>query len=77
MITVRPAVDGMITSSRRRLLAHLGAGHVDEAALEMEKHLRRLHYMWRLARWSATPSPNAAISGALDGNFPLYVWQTY
>ena len=48
IITVGPAADGMITSSRRRLLAHLGAGRADEAALEMEKHLRGLHYMWRL-----------------------------
>jgi DNA-binding GntR family transcriptional regulator len=48
IITVGPAADGMITSSHRRLLAHLGAGHADEAALEMERHLRGLHYMWRL-----------------------------
>lgn len=50
MLTVGPAADGMIASSRRRLLEHLRAGHADEAALEMEKHLRGLHYMWRLAR---------------------------
>jgi hypothetical protein len=29
MVTVGPAVDGMIASSRRRLLAHLGAGHAE------------------------------------------------
>jgi hypothetical protein len=29
MVMVGPAVDGMIASSRRRLLAHLGAGHAD------------------------------------------------
>ncbi len=39
MVTVGPAVDGMIASSRRRLLAHLGAGHADEAALEVETSL--------------------------------------
>jgi DNA-binding GntR family transcriptional regulator len=52
MTVVGPAADGMIASSRR-LLAHLGAGAADEAALEMEKHLRGLHYMWRLARNSS------------------------
>jgi DNA-binding GntR family transcriptional regulator len=50
ILTVGPAADGMIASSRRRLLAHLSAGEADGAALEMEAHLRVLHYMWRLAR---------------------------
>ncbi len=50
LLTVGPAADGMIVSSRRRLLAHLSAGEADGAALEMEAHLRVLHYMWRLAR---------------------------
>jgi DNA-binding GntR family transcriptional regulator len=50
MCTVGPAANGMIISSRRRLLARLGAGDADGAALEMENHLRTLHYMWRLAR---------------------------
>lgn len=49
MLTVGPAADGMIASSRRRLLAHLSAGQADGAALEMEAHLRVLHYMRRLA----------------------------
>ena len=49
MLTVGPAADGMIASSRRRLLAHLSARQADGAALEMEAHLRVLHYMWRLA----------------------------
>jgi hypothetical protein len=39
----------MITSSRQRLLARLRAGDADGAALEMEDHLRILHYMCRLA----------------------------
>jgi DNA-binding GntR family transcriptional regulator len=50
MLMVGPAADGMIASSRRRLLAHLSAGEADGAALEMEAHLRVLYYMWRLAR---------------------------
>ena len=49
MRTVGPAANGMITSSRRRLLGHLRAGDADGAGLEMETHLRALHYMWRLA----------------------------
>jgi hypothetical protein len=49
MLAVGPAAGGMIASSRRRLLAHMAAGRADEAALEMEKHLRGLHYMGRLA----------------------------
>jgi hypothetical protein len=53
MTAVGPAAGGMIASSRRRLLAHMRAGDADEAALEMEKHLRGLHYMWRLARNSS------------------------
>ena len=35
------------------VLAHMRAGNADEAALEMEKHLRGLRYMWRLTRCSA------------------------
>lgn len=49
MCAVGPVADGMITSSRRRLLARLRAGDADGAALEVEQHLRVLHYMWRLA----------------------------
>ena len=32
--------DGMIVSSRRRLLAHMRAGDSEGAALEMKGHLR-------------------------------------
>ena len=49
MLAVGRAADGMIVSSRRRLLAHLRAGDGEGAALEMEKHLRVLSYMRRLA----------------------------
>jgi len=33
---------------RARGLAHMRAGDGEEAALEMERHLRALLYMWRL-----------------------------
>ena len=49
MLAVGRAADGMIVSSRRRLLAHMRAGDGEGAALEMERHLRGLLYMWRLA----------------------------
>jgi DNA-binding FadR family transcriptional regulator len=52
MVTVGPAADGIILSSRRRLLETIRAGDVDGAAAEMEQHLRRLHFMWRLSRSS-------------------------
>jgi DNA-binding FadR family transcriptional regulator len=50
MVAVGRVANGMTVSSRRRLLAHLQAGDGEGAALEMERHLRVLHYMWRLAR---------------------------
>lgn len=53
LITVGPAANGMTVSSRQRLLGHLQAGHGDSAVLEMESHLRALHFMGRLARGSA------------------------
>jgi DNA-binding FadR family transcriptional regulator len=52
MVTVGPAADGIILSSRRRLLDLIRAGDADGAAAEMEQHLGRLHFMWRLARSS-------------------------
>ena len=48
-LAVGCAADGMIVSSRRRLLAHMRAGDGEGAALEMERRLRGLLYMWRLA----------------------------
>jgi hypothetical protein len=50
MLAVGRAADGMIVSSRRRLLVHLRAGDGEGAALEMERHLRVLVYMWRVTR---------------------------
>jgi DNA-binding FadR family transcriptional regulator len=49
MLVVGRAADGMIVSSRRRLLTYLRAGGGDAAALEMERHLRSLLYIARLA----------------------------
>ena len=49
MYAAGPAANGMITSSRQRLLARLRAGDADGAALEVEAHLRILHFMGRLA----------------------------
>lgn len=48
MIVAGPAANGMIVSSRQRLLAYLRAGDTDGATLEMERHLRGLHFMSRL-----------------------------
>ena len=48
-MTVGPAADGMILSSRRRLLRELRAWDADAAAWEMEHHLRGLRCMERLA----------------------------
>src|ERR1700683_1996029 len=47
-MTVGPAADGIILSSRRRLLHQLRAWDAEGAAREMEHHLRGLHYMGRL-----------------------------
>ena len=49
VLTVGPAADGIILSSRRRLLRQLRAWDADGAAREMEQHLKGLHYMGRLA----------------------------
>jgi DNA-binding FadR family transcriptional regulator len=60
MITVGRAANGMIISSRHRLLAYLRAGDADAAAREVENHLRVLHYMWRLA-YPQRPGGNHAL----------------
>ena len=49
MVAVGPAADGMINSSRHRLLALIRAGDAEGAAAEMEHHLRGLRFMARLA----------------------------
>jgi DNA-binding GntR family transcriptional regulator len=48
MVAVGPTADGMITSSRHRLLALMRAGDADGAAAEMEHHLGGLRLMARL-----------------------------
>src|SRR5258708_19209270 len=62
MLAVGRAADGMIVSSRRRLLAHLRAGDGEGAALEMERHPRGLLSIWRLA----LPGSKTAASEALN-----------
>ena len=52
MGAVGPVVDGMTASSCRCLLAHLRAEDAEGVALELEKQLRVLHFMWRLATCS-------------------------
>jgi GntR family transcriptional regulator, transcriptional repressor for pyruvate dehydrogenase complex len=49
VMTVGPAADGIILSSRRRLLRELRARDADGAAREVERHLSGLHYMGRVA----------------------------
>ena len=49
MVAIGPAVDGLTASSCRRLLEHLRAEDAEGVALELEKQLRVLHFMWRLA----------------------------
>jgi DNA-binding GntR family transcriptional regulator len=48
MVMVGPAVDGMTSSSRQRLLTCLRAGDPEGAAHEMETHLRVLSFMGHL-----------------------------
>jgi DNA-binding FadR family transcriptional regulator len=48
MFAAGRGADGMIASSRRRLLACLRARDAEGAAREMEEHLRGLHFMSRL-----------------------------
>src|ERR1700733_4128692 len=58
MITVGPAADGVILNARRRLLALVRVGDADGAAEEMERDLRLLSFMARLAG-PARPSAQA------------------
>jgi DNA-binding GntR family transcriptional regulator len=50
VVTVGPVADGIILSSRRRLLRELRACDADGAAHEVERHLSGLQFMGRLAR---------------------------
>jgi DNA-binding FadR family transcriptional regulator len=60
LMTVGPRADGIILSSRRRLLRHLSTKDADGAAREMEHHLTGLRYMGRLARGTMPDSTTAA-----------------
>jgi DNA-binding FadR family transcriptional regulator len=66
-----PLADGIISNSNRRLLAHLHAGDADAAEQEVEKLLRCLHMMWRLARCgklaALTPADGRPDIGGRDG----------
>ena len=62
LLAVGRAADGVIVSSRRRLLAHLRAGDGEGAALEMERHLRVLLFMWRLALSDGQPVAGEAMT---------------
>jgi DNA-binding GntR family transcriptional regulator len=64
MLAVGRSADGMIAGSRQRLLAYIRAGDGDGAALEMEDHLRVLHFMWRLTYCSAGATSTLAPVGA-------------
>ena len=56
LLAVGPGANGLVASSRRRLLARLRAGDTDGAALEIEQNLSTLCFMWRLVRSSRTSS---------------------
>ncbi len=55
-----PAADGIILSSRRRLLRQLGAWDADGAVREIEQHLKCLHFMGRLAGGASAASISRA-----------------
>lgn len=50
MMAVGRVADDMAANSHKRMLAHLRAGDANAAALEMERHLRVLSFMCRLAQ---------------------------
>ena len=54
LLAVGPGANGLVASSRRRLLARLRAGDTDGAALEIEQNLSTLCFMWRLVRSGRT-----------------------
>jgi GntR family transcriptional regulator, transcriptional repressor for pyruvate dehydrogenase complex len=62
MLAVGRAADGMIVSSRQRLLAHCRGGDGEAAASEMERHLRALFFMWRLALLSGKATSSAELT---------------
>ncbi len=53
VMTVGPVADGIILSSRRRLLRELRAWDADGAAREVERHLGVLHFIGRVVACGA------------------------
>jgi DNA-binding FadR family transcriptional regulator len=60
LMAVGPRADGIVLSSRRRLLRHLKLRDADGAAREMEHHLTGLRYMGRLARGTISATTTVA-----------------
>jgi DNA-binding GntR family transcriptional regulator len=62
MLAAGRVADNIVINSRRRMLASLRSGSIEDAALEMERHLRVLSFMGRLCgsrASSARPSSRA------------------
>ena len=70
MCAVGPGANGMISSSRRRLIDQLRAGDADGAALEMEYHLRTLRYMWLLTQPSGLTAHQSTTTVRADPAIP-------
>ena len=49
MLAAGPAADGIAANFHLRLLEQLSLGDADGVADETERHLRCLHFMWRLS----------------------------
>jgi GntR family transcriptional regulator, transcriptional repressor for pyruvate dehydrogenase complex len=64
VMTLGPAADGIILSSRRRLLRELRAWDADGAAREVERHLGGLHYVGRVACGAGVHPRLAAMPGS-------------
>lgn len=60
LITAGRGANGIVTNSRRRFLGYLRAGDAEGAALELEEHLRILHFMCRL---TGRQAPHGETSG--------------
>ncbi|HUN35649.1 MAG TPA: FCD domain-containing protein [Trebonia sp.] len=60
MVGAGRTADGIVINSRRRILASLRSGKAEDAAREMERHLRVLRFMGRLfGSGAAAVSPRA------------------
>jgi DNA-binding FadR family transcriptional regulator len=70
MLAAGRNADGMVITSRRQLLRCLRAGDAEQAAVEMEKHLRVLQFMWRLAGGNPGSPRSAGAAARLPDNPP-------